>query len=90
MRKIIQPAITIFLVILVGGNVFMFISGMKLADEINHYENRIQALQKENTDLEKKADQVVSFTYAASVAASLQFTKKAPLYIGDKAYALNQ
>ncbi len=80
----------IFLV-LIGANVFIFLSGMKVSEQINFYETETKKLKQENIDLEKKAYAAESLQNAASVAAQLEFTKKAePYFLENLRFALNE
>jgi len=63
-------------------NIFLFCSSLKLSDEINNYENKINALHRENLILDKKASVLSSLKFAESMAPFLGFTKKnIPAYL---------
>lgn len=76
---------------LVAANIYIFMSGVALSDEINHYEDEITRLHQENIDLAKKTYDAESLTYAAEVAGKLEFTQKStPIYLENMKYALNR
>ncbi len=82
-------AIWIIFFILIGINIFIFLSGMKLSEKINYFETETKRLRTENVDLEKKAYEASSLQHAASVAAQLDFKKKAePYFLDSLRYAL--
>ena len=73
------------------GNVYVFVSGLTLSDQIHTFENQITKLRQENTDLETKVYKVESITYAASLAAELDYDQKTePVFFGEHAVAFNQ
>lgn len=91
MKKLTNAAVWIFFLILIAGNIYIFLGGMTLSNEIGRYEKETVRLNLENIDLEKKVYELSSFRYAASMAAQLSFTKKSqPLYLDDIKYALNR
>lgn len=90
MKKIYKNGLWMVMIAIIVGNAFIFLSGLTLADETRKFEKDIVKLRLENTDLEKKVYQSQSFTYAASMAAALNFTKKIePVYIDNLLYAKN-
>ena len=90
MKKLIKNGVWIVMAVIIIANVFLFLNGLTLGDQISTYEASISKLKEENTDLEKKVFQSQSFTYAASMAAALNYTKKtSPLYIENLVYAKN-
>jgi hypothetical protein len=71
-------------------NVFVFLNGLRIGDQIGTFETSIASLKEENTDLEKKVYESQSFTNAASMAAAMNFTKKTnPVYIDTMLFAKN-
>lgn len=90
MNKFIKTTIWILFFSLVIGNVYVFMHGVKLGDEIGFYENEIKKLRKENTQLEQKVYKIDSVTYAASIAAELDYVySDNALYIDQKGFAFN-
>ena len=88
MKKIL---IYFFLFLLIAGNVYSFVSGIELANEIGTFETESKRIHQENIELEKKATTINSLQYAASIAASLDFVKQAaPIYLNNLTYALNR
>ena len=71
------------------GNVYVFMQGLSLSDQIQMYEKDIQQIRQENTELETKIYKMESITFAASLAAELAYDKKSePVFFGEKKYAL--
>lgn len=76
---------------LMVANIYVFLSGVALGDEINHYEKEITRLHQENLDIEKKVYDAESLNYAASMAAAMDFSKKTtPVYLDNLKYAFKQ
>jgi len=91
MKFIFKNFIWIFFVGLIIGNVYIFLSGIRLSNEINRYEKEITRLHNENTDLEKQVFEIESLKYTASMAATLNFTEQpAPMILDNFKYALNR
>ena len=89
-KKIHLPLALIF-ALLCAMQVYLFLSGITLGDEINHFEKETKKLKSDNLDLEKKLYSVESLTHAASQAASLNFTQKAtPIYLNNLGIAMNR
>ena len=89
MKNFIKPAIWMAFLVLIGANIFIFLSGMKLSEQINFYETETKKLHQENIDLEKKAYEANSLQHAASIAGELDFTKKAePYFLESLRFAL--
>jgi len=83
--------IYIVLFAIIVSNIYIFVSGINLSNEISKYEKDTMILHKENIELEKISTGDVSFQKAASLAAELDFTKKAvPIYLNNLAVALNK
>lgn len=91
MSTYIKHIVWVFFLALLVGNIGLFISGIRLSSDINRFETEIGTLRVENQDLEKKVYQIESLSYAASVSATLGYTKKAmPFYLENLAVALNR
>lgn len=91
MKFFIKRGILGFFALLIVANIYIFISGIALSDEISHFENEVKRLKTENAQLETKVYDAASLSHAASLAAELNFTKKStPLYIDNIAVALNR
>lgn len=74
---------------LVVANIAIFVSGMRLSEQINFYEKETKRLHQENLELEQKMYEVNSLQHAASLAAQLDFKKKAePYYLHQIGFAL--
>lgn len=91
MRNVYKNIVLVVFLTLMIGNMYVFLSGVALGDEINHYEKEITRLHQENLDIEKKVYDAESLNYAASIAAQLDFSKHAtPVYLDNLKYALNR
>ena len=91
MLNSLNKIIWVFVVGLIIGNIYVFLSGMQLADEINYFERQTAKIHTENLELEKKLSSFDSYTYAATMAAEMKFTKNlTPMYLDDMKYALNR
>lgn len=93
MKTLSKTGIWILFFGLMIGNIYVFITGVTLSDRIHTYENEISKLRQENIVLETKVFKHESITYAASVAADLEYTKQAePVFFDTTAnkYALNR
>lgn len=91
MKNILKKSVYVMFVALVAANIYIFMSGVALSDEINHYEDEISRLHQENIDLAKKAYDAQSLSFAADQAAKLDFTEKStPIYLENMKYALNR
>lgn len=91
MIKIVHYAIFFLLVTLALINVHIFVSGMRLGDEINYFESEVVKFRQENSELEKHVYEIDSLQHAASLSAALDFTKKVqPYYIDNFTYATIQ
>lgn len=70
-------------------NVTYFVKGIKLADEINYYEQELKVLKEENTEYEQKIYALESLSKTASLAAELKFDKyNDPIFTDMPQYAL--
>lgn len=91
MKKLIKGIIYFLFVCLVITNVYIFVAGIKSSNELTQMENQLEKFKQENIDLESRLSQVDSLEYAASVAASINFDKRAvPTYLESLKYALNR
>lgn len=91
MKLIGKYGIWLVILILMVVNVYVFVSGVKLGDEISRFDREIARLNQENLELEKKVFSAESLNHAASVAAQLDFTNGAPpVYLENQTYALNR
>lgn len=89
--KILNKTIYLFFVMLVIGNVYIFVSGIKLSDQINHFEAETAKIHQQNIELENKIFEITSLKETASMAASLNFTEKpAPIVLENNPYAFNR
>ncbi|MDO8497643.1 MAG: hypothetical protein Q7S61_03800 [bacterium] len=87
--KITSVILWVVLAGLLMGNMYLFVTGMKLGSEISLFEKKIITLHLENSELEKKTYTIESLSYAASMAATMDFTKKtAPFYLDNVTYAM--
>ncbi|MDH7476641.1 MAG: hypothetical protein QHH09_04270 [Microgenomates group bacterium] len=90
MKKKYHYFIWLLFFVLFIANIYIFVCGIKLSNEINYYETEISKYSLENKELEKKVYDLSSLKYAASMAAELNFVVKAkPLFLENIKYALN-
>ncbi len=76
---------------LVVVNLYIFVSSMSLSQQVSYFEQETKKLQKDNLGLQKKAFEADSLQFAASVAAQLDFTKKAePYFLENLGFALRK
>lgn len=74
--------------LLVIANLFTFISGIVLSDEINNFEQKTINLRKANLTLEKEAANLSSFKFAREEAKKLQFNNNStPQSLDQLGYA---
>lgn len=79
----------VFLLLIVA-NIFVFLNSIRLSDKINRFEKEIASLHQENLVLENRIYKVDSLQYAASIAAQLNFWKKAEaVFLNGLKYARN-
>lgn len=91
MKNVYKNIVLVVFLTLMIGNMYVFLSGVALGDEINHYEKEITRLHQENLEIEKKVYDVESLNYAASIAAQFDFSKHTtPVYLDNLKYALNR
>ncbi|MBI3366591.1 hypothetical protein HY041_03115 [Candidatus Roizmanbacteria bacterium] len=90
MKKLIQYGIWIILPTLILANMFVFVSGIVLGDQIGHFEQETKKVHEQNVALEQKTSHLDSLEYAASIAASLDFVKRStPIVLENLKYAFN-
>ncbi len=91
MNKIIQILIVILLPVLVAANMYLFVSGITLGDQINYFENQTTVLHERNVELTRQTSYLDSLQYAASMAATLNFVNDSkPMVLDNLRYALNR
>lgn len=91
MLKVAKSLLSALFICLIVINLFIFVSGIKIGSQVNSLEKNINKLKKENLNLENKVVELDSYQYAASLAATLDFTARSqPIYIGNPPYAQNQ
>lgn len=73
---------------LIIANLFMFVSGIVLSDEINSYELKTESLRKKNLNLEKDAANLSSLKFAQEQAIKFNFTNSStPQALDELTYA---
>lgn len=91
MPKILRTTIWLTFFTLMVANIILFVYGVNLSDEINFYETEVKKLRQENITLEKKVFKFDSVTYAASIAAELDYTaSNNTVYLQNPGYAYNR
>ncbi|MFH1827466.1 MAG: hypothetical protein ABH812_03505 [bacterium] len=83
MKSIFKFFVSIIFITLIMLNLWVFTKGMFLSQEISKYEINTQKLKKENMELETKLYKINSLKNTSSIAASLDFSKKADPYFLD-------
>lgn len=77
-------------IIAVVGNIAIFISSMKLSNEIHVFDQKTYALQQENIQLEKEMADTESFMHTKEYQQKWGFIRAtAPTYVSDLPMALN-
>ncbi len=91
MKKLSGAAIWVLFFALMAGNIYVFITGVSLSEDIHRFETEIEQLRQENIELETKVFKAESIEYAASLAADLDYTEKTePVFFdNDTKYAYN-
>lgn len=91
MKFIVRHIIWVLFFGLMIANAYVFISGIKLSDELSKFDIEISRLNQENLELEKKLFSYESLNHAASTAAKLNFSNAAPpVYLDEQRFALNR
>lgn len=91
MKKFIQYGVWIILPALIFANMFIFVSGIVLGNQISRFEQETKKIHEQNVGFDKETSRLDSLGYAASVAASLDFVKRSPPIVLDNLkYALNR
>lgn len=91
MKNFFKYTSWILLVLLIAANIFTLISGMKLSQEVSYLEKKTKQLRSDNMELEKQLYKTSSLQFAGSVAATLDFTKKAePYFLENLGFALRE
>lgn len=89
MKNILKDIFIAVFVLLIAGNIYIFVSGMSLSDNINRFQAQTAKLQNDNQQLQTEIYAAESLQHAASLSASLKFTQKSqPLYFEQLRYAL--
>ena len=91
MNILSKVSIWVLFFALMAGNIYVFVSGVTLSNEISTFEKQIEDLRTENRKLEKEVLMTESIDFAASLAGELAFTEKAePVFFENEAkYAYN-
>ncbi len=88
MKNFILKATWLIVPVLIITNLFMFISGIVLSDEINNYELKTDRLRKINLSLEKEVANLGSLKFASEQAKKLGFTNlSSPQFLDQLGYA---
>lgn len=86
----IRLTISALFVVLVVANVYIFVSGIRIGDEINYLERETKVLHEQNVGLNAKISLFNSLKYAGSVAEKMNFKKKSsPIYLENLGFAKN-
>ena len=91
MKKLFFLLVWCLFISLAVVNLYTYITQMRFSEKYNVYEGKLKKIKQENMDLEQKAYEADSLKYAASMAAELDFTKKADLiYLENLRYAFKK
>jgi hypothetical protein len=88
MNRYIKQIIGVVFLGLVAINIFIFLNGVNLSNDVHFFESEIHKLQQENMELEKKVYKVESLMNTASIAAELGYTSGQPVYLEKPGYAM--
>lgn len=88
MKNLLLRTTWLIMFVLVIANLFTFISGIVISDEINNFELKTLNLSKANLTLEKEAANLSSLKFAREQAKKLQFSKSStPQSLDQLGYA---
>lgn len=91
MWRLFSLIVTLALPILIVANMLVFVSGIHLGDQIGYFEKETQKIHEKNIELVKESSHYDSLQYAASMAATLNFTNTSnPVILDNLKYALNR
>lgn len=91
MKKIAKLLVGVLFLVLIAANLYIFVSGMNISQQISYLEAETKRLHKENLSLQKKAYEADSLQFAASIAAQLDFAQKAePYFLENLGFALRK
>ncbi len=90
MKSFILKTTWLIVSILIVTNLFVFISGIVLSDEINNFELKTDNLHKINLSLEKEVASLGSLKFATEQAKKFGFTTfSSPQTLNQLGYAYN-
>lgn len=88
MKNVLLRATGLIMTVLIIANLFTFISGIVLSDEINSFELKTDSLRKSNLSLEKEVANLGSLKFATEQAKKLGFTNfSTPQTLNQSRYA---
>ncbi len=91
MKKLITYGVWVTLPLLILANMFIFVSGIMLSNQISRFERETKKIHEQNIALNTHTSRLDSLEYAASVAATLDFVKRStPVVLENLKYALNR
>lgn len=91
MKYIVRHLLGIAFFALLFGNVYVFINGVQLSDKVHFYESEVTKLRQENIRLEKHVYKFDSISYAASIAAELDYEgAKDTVFVTKPGFAYNR
>jgi len=91
MFKTLKTIIFTLFIGLILVNIFIFVGGIQSSAMVASMEKDLEKLKQDNVDLESQLSQIDSLDYAASIAASFDFDRRAvPTYLDSLKYALNR
>ncbi|OGK46671.1 hypothetical protein A3A93_00155 [Candidatus Roizmanbacteria bacterium RIFCSPLOWO2_01_FULL_38_12] len=76
-------------IVLVVVNIYIFVKGIALGEDVSFYEKELVRLRQENIEVEQNIYTLESITKTASMAATLEFGNyNEPIFIDKPQYAL--
>lgn len=91
MKNIVRQLVGLTFLVLLAANVYVFMNGVQLSDKVHYYESEVSKLRNENISLEKRVYKFDSITYAASIAAELEYAEAdEKMYVTKPGYAYNR
>ena len=91
MKNIVRQLVGLTFLVLLAANVYVFMNGVQLSDKVHYYESEVSKLRNENISLEKTVYKFDSITYAASIAAELEYAEAdEKMYVTKPGYAYNR
>ncbi len=90
MKLIFKDTVWVLFFVLLAVNIYIFVSGIRLSNELSSFDQQTRILHQQNLELNTQLSHVDSLQYAASMAARLNFVQKStPVYLDNLTVAQN-